>query len=217
MRNKCGFAASLLVVLLFGAVAWTIARPMYKAAEVVATDDFQPPWNSIASGTVVLDVSLDATGAVGGVTVLRDVPSLTNAAESAVQSWQFEPAIAAGGPRPSNLLAIFVVSAAVNFPSDPSFASLQPEASTSGYVLPGIVSVSYPHYPVNSVVSGSVVVQVAVGPDGNAAGWQIVRGLDPCTRFAMEAAKKWHFRAAILDGQPVASKIAIDFVFRPPL
>jgi outer membrane biosynthesis protein TonB len=37
-----------------------------------------------------LDVSVDAKGAVQMVDVVRDVPTLTSAAESAVKSWKFK-------------------------------------------------------------------------------------------------------------------------------
>ena len=208
----------LTAIFLFGAASWAMARAKYIAAEVTAADNFMPPWNSTASGIVVLDVSMDATGALVGVDVLRELPPLSNSAKSAVQSWQFKPASAGSGPQPSDLLAIFVMPPAVSFTTYPSFPSLPPKAgSISGYVLSGIVSASYAQYPVNSVVSGSVVIQVTVGANGKATAWQTVRALDPCTCFALEAAKKWRFRAATLDGQPVASKIAIDFIFRPPL
>jgi hypothetical protein len=217
MRTKSRFGI-LLAIFLFGAAALTMAQAIYMAAEVAAADNFMPPWNSTASGIVVLDVSLDATGAVVGVYALRDLPPLTNSAKSAVQSWQFKPASAGSDPQPSDLLTIFVVPPAVSFPTYPHFPSLPPKAgSISAYVLPGIVSASYAEYPVNSVVSGSVVIQVTVGANGKATAWHTVRALDPCTRFALEAAKKWRFRATALDGQPVASKIAIDFIFRPPL
>jgi outer membrane biosynthesis protein TonB len=217
MRKKSRFGI-LLAIFLFGAAASTMAQAIYTAAEVAAADNFKPPWNSDASGIVVLNVKLDATGALVGVDVLRDLPPLTNSAKSAVQSWQFKPALVGSGPRPSDLLAVFVVPPPVSFPTYPHFPSLPPKAgSISGYVLPGIVSASYAQYPVDSVVSGSVVIQVTVGADGNATAWQTVRALDPCTRFALEATKKWRFRAAALDGHPVSSKIAIDFVFQPPL
>lgn len=205
-------------MFLFGAAAWAMALMKYTAAEVTAADNFMSPWNSTSSGIVVLDVSLDATGAVVEVDALRDLPPLTDSAKSVVRSWQFKPASAGSDPQPSDLLAIFVVPPAVSLPTYPRFPPLAPKAgSIAGYVLPGIVSASYAEYPINSVASGSVVIQVTVGANGKATAWQTVRALDPCTRFALEAAKKWHFSAATLDGKTVASNIAIGFIFRPPL
>jgi len=203
--------------MLAGA-AILLAQSPYRPAAVVSAGDLQPPANSIASGIAVLDLSLDATGTLSSVTIVRDLPPLTAAAQSAVASWKFRPSAPGSDAQPSDLLVAFVLPPNVSFPTYPKFAPLLPKArSRSHYVPPGVASVTYAQYPVNSVVSGSVVVQVTVGPDGNPRQWQVVRALDPCTPFALDAAKKWRFRPAILNGQPVASNVAIDFLFQPPV
>ena len=208
---------SVVPAMLVGA-AILLAQSPYRPAAIVSAGELQLPANSIASGIAVLDLSLDATGALSSVTVLRDLPPLTAAAQSAVASWKFQPSAPGSDAQPSDLLVAFVLPPNVSFPTYPKFAPLVPKArSRSRYVPPGIASVTYAQYPVNSVVSGSVTVQVTVGPDGHPQHWQIVRALEPCTPFALDAAKKWRFRPAILDGQPVASNVAIDFLFRPPL
>ena len=51
----------LLAIFLFGPATWAMAQAKYMAPEVAAADNFKPPWNSTASGIVVLDVLLDAT------------------------------------------------------------------------------------------------------------------------------------------------------------
>jgi hypothetical protein len=136
MRKKRRFEI-LLAILLFGAAACAMAQAKYVAAQVAAADNFMPPWNSTASGIVVLSVSLDATGAVVGVDARRDLPPVTNSAKSAVQSWQFKPASAGSDPQPSELLAIFVVPPAVSFPTYPRFRSLPPEAGSISGAVPG--------------------------------------------------------------------------------
>jgi TonB family protein len=207
---------SVVTAMLVGAAILLAQSPYEPAA--VSVGNLQPPANSIASGIAVLDLSLDATGTLSSVTVLRDLPPLTAAAQSAVALWKFRPSVPGTDGQPSDLLVAFVLTPNVSFPTHPKFAPLVPKArSRSGYVPPGIASVTYAQYPVNSVISGSVVVQVTVGPNGDPHDWQVVRALDPCTPFALDAAKKWRFRPAILDGQPVASNVAIDFLFRPPL
>lgn len=193
------------------------AQETYRPAEVTVAQGFEPPWNDITPGIGVLDVSLDGTGHPATVDVLREVPLLTNAAESAVQSWKFKPASVEGNQQASDLLVVFVLPPAAAFPTYPAFSPLSPKrAGVSRYVPPGIVSASYAEYPINSVVSASVVIQVAIDADGNAISWQPIRALDPFTRFALEAAKKWRFRPATLDDQPVRSNLVIDFIFQPP-
>lgn len=204
--------------VLAGAAFLGAAQAKYKPAAVISAGDLLPPENTFVTGVAVLDLSLDAAGAVSNVAVLQDLPPLTSMAKAAVESWHFKPAGAASGPQPSDLVAAFVLSPPLNFPPNPPFSSLLSKpGSGRGYILPGIVSVSYAQYPPNSVVSGSVVIQVTVGPDGSAEAWQTVRSLNPCTRVALAAARKWSFRAATLGGRPVTSNVVIDFLFQPPL
>ena len=49
----------------------------YHAAGIAQAGDIAYPINSQAPGFVTLDVSVDASGAVQGVAVVRDVPPLT--------------------------------------------------------------------------------------------------------------------------------------------
>jgi TonB family protein len=66
------------------------------------------PANSIASGAVVLDVTIDKKGAVTKVQVVRAVPSLTSQSIKAVKSWGFTPATHKGQPVTSRMVVAFV-------------------------------------------------------------------------------------------------------------
>ena len=213
---------TLAAILLVGSAMAALAQTPYKSAEVVSTTNLAHPVRSIAYGIVVLDVSLDASGAVSKTRAFRDIASLTSPAKSAVQAWTFQPAIIEGHTGPSHMLVAFVFPPAASFPNYPQFIPLSPRPELNpkenfSYTSPGIVSVAYSEYPVNSVVSGSVVIQLTVGTDGNPSELRVIRDLVPCTSFALAAAQKWRFRPATFEGKPVSSKLAIDFVFQPPL
>jgi TonB family protein len=64
--------------------------------------------NSVASGTVVLDVTIDKTGGVAKVKVIRGVPPLTPQAIKAVNAWGFSPARLEGQVIATHLLVSFV-------------------------------------------------------------------------------------------------------------
>lgn len=89
--------------------------------------------------------------------------------------------------------------------------------NNSEYVPAGIVSVAYPQYPINAVISGAVVIQVTVDKGGKIERLKTIRDLNPFTQFALSAARKWQFQAATLHGKPKISNAAIAFVFTPPL
>ena len=62
----------------------------------------------MASGTVVLDVTIGRTGGVAKVKVIRDVPSLTPEAIETVKAWGFSPATFKGQPIAAHLVVAFV-------------------------------------------------------------------------------------------------------------
>ena len=171
---------------------------------------------------VVLAVSLNADGAVERIYPLLDRGSLTDAAVASVRSWNFRPASEHDRPRPSELVVAFVFRPPVAQWAPPRFRSVFPVAAagnigTSGHIPPGILSVAYADYPINTVASGSVVVQVSVDEAGNTVDVEVLRELLPFTPLVVEAAKRWRFQPATLHGQPVASKVPIAFVFERPV
>jgi outer membrane biosynthesis protein TonB len=76
----------------------TFQPPKTKAAAFspsqLLTATFPPyPSNGRGAGAVVLDVGISNRGAVDRVVVVRDIPSLTAAAEAALKNWTFSSAI----------------------------------------------------------------------------------------------------------------------------
>jgi TonB family protein len=62
----------------------------------------------VASGTVVLVVTIDKTGGVAKVKVIRGVPALTAQAIKAVNTWGFSPARFQGQAIAAHLVVAFV-------------------------------------------------------------------------------------------------------------
>jgi len=196
-----------------------LAQAPFKPAEVISAGDIPYPIQSIADGVVVLDVSLDEKGAITGSTVVRDIPSLTSEATSSVQSWKFSPASMRGKPEQSLIRVAVVFRPRAYFAAGPAFTPILSEGESNRadqtYTPPGIVSVSYPQYPINAAAPGTVVVQVTVGRSSAIQRVKVVRDLPPFTKFALSAVNKWRFQAATLDGKPMTSSLAIAFVFSP--
>ena len=95
---------------------WTYARTTYVAsggAAPVRTKEVEPIYPPIAlshgiEGTVVLEASVDASGRVSEVTVLRSQPLLTQSTIDAVRRWEFDPASIPGtAPRVITVTAVF--------------------------------------------------------------------------------------------------------------
>ena len=80
----------------------------YVPPDVVAGSYASYPVNGVASGTVVLDVTVDNNGRVKKIGVIRDVPSLTPGAIAAVKRWTIKPATLLSKAITSKLIVAFV-------------------------------------------------------------------------------------------------------------
>ena len=93
--------------------------PPPENASASATGAFQPPDvksadyaayppNTVASGTVILDVRISEEGGVQDVNTLRGVDPLASASSKAVRDWQFTPAAYETKPIASHEIVAFV-------------------------------------------------------------------------------------------------------------
>jgi TonB family protein len=157
----------------------------YHAAGLARGGEIAYPINSRTTGIVTLDVSMDAKGAVQMVDVVRDVPTLTSAAESAVKSWKFKPALA-NGQAAAGTVRVHVVfnpynPGGVAMPNAP----LQPASSKGGessgeYQPADVKTASYATYPVNMVAGGTVILR----DDGKVEGARALRSVGTLTAAA---------------------------------
>ena len=83
------------------------ARPTSPAPAIVLASVLtrvEPRWPVLSdvrnAGPIVLEVTVDAAGAVADVQVLRSVPVYERAAVDAVRQWKFAPATLHGSPVP---------------------------------------------------------------------------------------------------------------------
>jgi TonB family protein len=79
----------------------------FKPVQVVSVVEPTYPANSIAKGTVILQVTVSGSGKIDEVTVIHQVPSLTEEAERTVRKWKFQPAQLNGTPVTSTMIAAF--------------------------------------------------------------------------------------------------------------
>jgi len=100
MRLLTGILA--VILLACGALAaqkpWEAPPPDFRPAEITSATEARYPPNTVAAGTVVLQVTVGPAGEVEAVKVIRDIPSLTAAAERALKNWKFKPATLDGRP-----------------------------------------------------------------------------------------------------------------------
>jgi len=217
------FTAALLPTMLAVACALTCKaqKPVhFVPANVTKAGDIPYPANSLDAGVVTLSVYIEKTGQVLGVTILRDIPSVSGPAAAAVRSWTYTPATLDGKPVQSTLT--------INIEYDPGFlgadniplpppSQVQPISKDDPPFFPPVLNTAtFAPYPAKAKAQGAVVLNVTLDTNGNASQVVTLRDVPPLTASATAALKNWNFSAATYDGNPIQSHIAVAFVFRSP-
>lgn len=194
---------------------------LFQSAGLVSATDIPYPIESIAIGTVVLEVTVSERGNVEEVRPIREIQSLTDVAIESVKIWHFKPASLNGRPiRSRTAVAVTfnpAAAPAANVPLPPRStnqsssapAPLQPEPVE-------VIAATFPQYPANSVTMGTVVLRVSVDKSGNAESTTAVRRIPSLTSQCIRTIKEWKFKPAEFRGRPTPSSIALAFVLRPP-
>jgi len=207
--------------LLIGLSRPAPAQQTYKPPEVASASDVYVPYQVLVDGLFVLDVFLDADGTIQKIYALRDPGAMIGAADTSVHTWKFRPASQDGKLAHSRMTVSFLYRppnySNVGAVPPKGFSPVLPPDSAHGkYVPVGVLSFAYPEYPVNSVVSGSVVVQVTVDGAGDVKDVEFLHGMQNFNNFVSDALKHWRFQAATFNGKPITSKTVIAFAFQPP-
>ncbi|MGA7840351.1 MAG: energy transducer TonB, partial [Candidatus Acidiferrales bacterium] len=80
----------------------------YSPPQLV-TATFPPyPTKGLASGAVVMDVSINSHGSITRIVTVRDVPTLTAAAAAALKTWTFNAASYQNSPIASKVVVAMV-------------------------------------------------------------------------------------------------------------
>lgn len=211
--------SAIAVSCLSGALVAQNSPGGFTPPSVTTVAKIPYPPNVTTTGAVTLLLSLDTGGQVQNVQVLRDLPPFTTIAQSSIFAWVFKPAYFSGSPVPSALPVTVVFS-----PFNPaetqlvtlSASPLQPASPVGAaqYVAPQITSASYPLYPPNTLATGTVVLEVTIGKSGQLSRVRAVRSVPALTQSAIKAVQSWSYNPGTVNGNPVASKIVIAFVFQ---
>ena len=221
MKRVLGIAAAAVMLLASSTWGQTGVGESYHGPGVGHATDIAYPANTRTTGIVTLDVSVDTTGTVQNVAIVRDVPPLTSVAQSAVGSWQFTPALVNGKSAPG-LVRVNVVfnpfnQSGVGLPSPSLPPANSSSATSSGDFQPAqVTATSYATYPPHTTNAGTVVLQVHVGSDGKVHGQIVALGTGSLSGTAARAVKTWHFTPASYRGKSVASDVVVAWVFAPP-
>jgi TonB family protein len=209
------FAACCLTLATSTPAAQT-AGTFVPARRISGALPSTPSPNVIGWIEETLEVVVDATGRVGGMTPLRASPLPSDPLVPAVSDWRFRPAVDQGRMVPSRVLvaAVFRPPQLYNTPTqgDPPVDLARPSGE-----VPFPVATAAPPYPPLAVGNGVVLVEVLVGLDGRIREPRIVTAASGFDPPALDAAGRWSFRPARRNGHAVEVYAYLLFGFRQPV
>ena len=220
----CGFAASAALVLVVSAATpGKYTPPRLRGGS--------PAPNQLAAtggGEVFVEVSLDASGGVAGVTPLRATPPFTGSVVNAVRRWSFSPAVQEMIPDPDevpqtpskDLVKSKVFVAAMFRPPTLAGGTLGAaplEVGVPSADMPFALSTTMPVYPPNSMFEGTVLVEAHVTPTGAVKETKVLQSAGGFESAAVAAMSSWSFRPARINGTLTDAYVYVSFGFRPPV
>ena len=165
-------------------------------------------------GLVGLELRIAPSGIVQEAIVIDDSPPFTEEIRKVVRLWKFEPAIVEETPAPARVAVLGLFRAPTLLGGAPP-----PPKRISGpsEEIPYPTSTTTPAYPPQALDSGVVMLEVEVDEKGAVADVEILNQTEGFDAVAVEAARKFRFQPAKLDGRPVRSFAVVVFGFPQPV
>jgi TonB family protein len=193
-------------------------------------------------GEVELEAIVLTDGTVGPVRVVKSLDSTFGLDDEAVRTarqWRFRPALYNDKPVPMvvRLLLEFRLSRSQT-PIRPAAPLPRPSPAPPYWIddaefLKGVALVGqrgvtmpvpertvepkYTSEAMRAKVTGTVTVDMVVGPDGSVVRSRIARSLDTTyglDRTALDAASQWRFKPGLVNGQPAHVLVTVTMEFR---
>lgn len=175
---------------------------------------------AIGGGEVVVELTIDAHGAVSAVRQVRDTPPFGAALASAVRTWQFEPATVRLKERAVPSAAQVLVAAVFRPPTTYAgpTAGPPPQAlAPSAPRLPVPESLAMPAYPPNAVGEGVVLIEIEMTAAAVPRGYRVLGPQSGFDDAALDAVRAWRFSAARSPGTAEPVYVYAVLGFRPPV
>jgi TonB family protein len=175
-----------------------------------------PPPTVVGWLEEAIDLSVDASGRVGGVKALQGTVSSPGFLAPVVTTWRFRPATEHDRPVSSHVLAAALIRPPQLF-DGPTLGTAPTRFAAASEDVPYPTVIHRPRYPPLAVGDSAVLVEVLVGINGDVRDAAIVEGAMVFNEEALSTARAWVFRPARHNGQRVAAYAYLVFGFRQPV
>jgi protein TonB len=213
-----------------GRVGATEAGPLEQIAVTPSLDvpaprrtrHVAPEWpTSVAGGPrSLVHLVIDAAGNVAEARVVHgsaaegtDGPAEVAAVLAAVRQWTFEPPA-----RAPMLLVTYIDGSGAEGVVVPSSMARRPVRIGKGMRPPAKVHHVNPEYPSdagNAGISGVVILEATVDPEGAVTAVQVVRSVPALDEAAMAAVRQWRYAPTWLNGEAIPVIMTVTVNFQP--
>jgi TonB family protein len=173
----------------------------------------------IGGGEVLLEVAVDPTGAVTGVTPLRETATFTERMTRSVRTWHFSPAEVPiesalrkpGGPATRPVPSTVLVAGVFRAPASmgPTMGEPIHNVAAASKDVPFPTSIVTPPFPPMVINPGVALVEVQVDANGTVSDAKIRVPAPGFDSAALDAARQWKFRPA--SSSPAVAYIVFGF------
>jgi TonB family protein len=180
----------------------------------------------VGGGEVLLEVSVDSTGAVRGVKALRDTVTFTDRMTQAVRNWRFKPAEIdippeqrkPGGPMTEPIDTKVLVAGTFTRPGviGPTLGEPIRDVAPASADVPFPTSVITPANPPGITRPGVVLVEVRLDADGGVSEATIRVSSPGLDSVALSTARQWKFRPAKIRRSSGPTVVYLVFGFQAP-
>jgi len=180
----------------------------------------------VGGGEVLLEVTVDRTGAISVIKPLRETATFTERMTQAVKTWHFTPAEKdipeaqrkPGGPATERADAKVLVAGIFRRPSVIGLTLGEPvrDVAPASADIPFPTSIGTLGYPPAAISPGVVLVEVRVDTKGGVSDARIRLSSPGFDSIALGAAQQWQFRPAKTRGTNAPAVAYIVFGFAVP-
>ena len=180
----------------------------------------------VGGGEVLLEVSINRTGAVSAIKPLRETAVFTERMTQAVKTWRFKPSEMdipearrkPGGPTTEPVGTKVLVAGVFSRPSVIGATLGEPirDVATASTDIPFPTPLVTPTYPPAARTTGVVLVEVRVNASGGVSDAKILVSAPGFDGVALSTARQWKFRPAKSGGATAPTVAYIVFGFPLP-
>jgi len=179
-----------------------------------------PAPTTAGGGEVLIEATVDRSGALRHPIILRGTPPYIQMVFDAVSTWRFEPARSVGPDGVESTIDMPVaISGVYRSPilmNAPTIGEPPRDWSKPSVEVAYPVSMEMPNYPAQVRDGGVVLLEVKLNETGGVTETRGIASTGGFEGASREALAKWRFRGASYRARPVPSTAYVLFGFRPP-